>query len=266
MINRSTIRLLALASLAATGCEPYYVDYTPYDPPVVYDPGPPVVVVDDPGYTPVAVGDTCDGIPDAGQCDGEYLSFCHEGELFTYYCPDYGRRCAWDTEYHWYECLPPGVGGEPVDYTPDTCGGLGTEGTCTGDVLSYCDAGTLVTTDCGAAGDMCGYDGSAGYYNCLAPVVDPDPIPVDDEPRNPLAELRVEGHADKVGGSGYNLELSRRRAEAVRAGLIARGIRGGIIRVVGFGFDRPTVTDHPAPDEKGVWQNRRAEVVWFTKR
>lgn len=81
-----------------------------------------------------------------------------------------------------------------------------------------------------------------------------------------LAELRVEGHADKVGGSGYNLELSRRRAEAVRKGLIARGIRGGIIRVVGFGFDRPTVTDHPAPDEKGVWQNRRAEVVWFTDR
>lgn len=81
-----------------------------------------------------------------------------------------------------------------------------------------------------------------------------------------VAELRVEGHADKVGGSGYNLELSRRRAEAVRAGLIKRGIRGGIIRVVGFGFDRPTVTDHPSPDEKGVWQNRRAEVVWFTKR
>lgn len=81
-----------------------------------------------------------------------------------------------------------------------------------------------------------------------------------------LAEIRIEGHADKVGGSGYNLELSRRRAEAVRRALIERGIRGGIIRVVGFGFDRPSIADHPAPDEKGVWQNRRAEVVWFKGR
>jgi outer membrane protein OmpA-like peptidoglycan-associated protein len=81
-----------------------------------------------------------------------------------------------------------------------------------------------------------------------------------------LAEIRVEGHADKVGGSGYNLELSRRRAEAVRRALIERGIRRGIIRVVGFGFDRPSIADHPAPDEKGVWQNRRAEVVWFSAR
>ncbi|MCA9527492.1 MAG: OmpA family protein [Myxococcales bacterium] len=82
-----------------------------------------------------------------------------------------------------------------------------------------------------------------------------------------LSELRVEGHADKVGGSGYNLELSRRRAEAVRAALIERGVRPGIIRVVGFGFDRPSVKDAaPDPEDRGVWQNRRAEVVWFRER
>jgi outer membrane protein OmpA-like peptidoglycan-associated protein len=83
-----------------------------------------------------------------------------------------------------------------------------------------------------------------------------------------LAEIRIEGHADKTGGSGYNLELSRRRAEAVRAALISRGIRRGIIRVVGFGFDRPAAANgaSPALDEKGVWQNRRAEVVWFSAR
>jgi outer membrane protein OmpA-like peptidoglycan-associated protein len=83
-----------------------------------------------------------------------------------------------------------------------------------------------------------------------------------------LTEIRVEGHADKVGGSGYNLELSRRRAEAVRSGLIAAGVRPGIIRVVGFGFDRPYVTgeDPDAEGDKGIWQNRRAEVVWFRDR
>ena len=83
-----------------------------------------------------------------------------------------------------------------------------------------------------------------------------------------LAEIRIEGHADKTGGSGYNLELSRRRAEAVRSALIKRGIRRGIIRVVGFGFDRPVAANgaDAALDEKGVWQNRRAEVVWFSAR
>jgi outer membrane protein OmpA-like peptidoglycan-associated protein len=82
-----------------------------------------------------------------------------------------------------------------------------------------------------------------------------------------LTEIRVEGHADQVGGSGYNLELSRRRAEAVRKALMDQGVRPGIIRVVGFGFDRPSVKDADAlPDEKGVWQNRRAEVVWFKDR
>lgn len=82
-----------------------------------------------------------------------------------------------------------------------------------------------------------------------------------------LTEIRVEGHADKVGGSGYNLELSRRRAEAVRGALIAAGVRPGIIRVVGFGFDRPYVAgDDPGEGDKGIWQNRRAEVVWFRDR
>lgn len=83
-----------------------------------------------------------------------------------------------------------------------------------------------------------------------------------------LTEIRVEGHADKVGGSGYNLELSRRRAEAVRGVLIAAGVRPGIIRVVGFGFDRPYVTgdDPQGEGDKGIWQNRRAEVVWFRDR
>ena len=82
-----------------------------------------------------------------------------------------------------------------------------------------------------------------------------------------LTEVRIEGHADRVGGSGYNLELSRRRAEVVRAALIARGVRPGIIRVVGFGFDRPQIADGADEgDDKGIWQNRRAEVVWFRDR
>ena len=38
------------------------------------------------------------------------------------------------------------------------------------------------------------------------------------------------GHADRIGGDTYNLQLSERRAEAVRAYLIGKGIDGGRIR------------------------------------
>jgi outer membrane protein OmpA-like peptidoglycan-associated protein len=78
-----------------------------------------------------------------------------------------------------------------------------------------------------------------------------------------LSEIRVEGHADQIGGSNYNLQLSIRRAESVRAALISGGVPGNLIRVVGFGFSRPNVQQPDVDSAKGVWENRRAEVVWF---
>ena len=38
-----------------------------------------------------------------------------------------------------------------------------------------------------------------------------------------LSAVRIEGHADKIGNHNYNLELSRRRAEAVRRCLDSQG-------------------------------------------
>ena len=38
------------------------------------------------------------------------------------------------------------------------------------------------------------------------------------------------GHADRIGGDSYNLKLSKRRAEAVRAYLVGKGIDAGRIR------------------------------------
>jgi OOP family OmpA-OmpF porin len=38
------------------------------------------------------------------------------------------------------------------------------------------------------------------------------------------------GHADRIGGDSYNLRLSKRRAEAVRAYLVGKGIDAGRIR------------------------------------
>lgn len=43
-------------------------------------------------------------------------------------------------------------------------------------------------------------------------------------------QIRIEGHADSSGSSSYNLKLSGRRAESVKAALIAKGFpKQGIV-------------------------------------
>ncbi|MCX8133633.1 MAG: OmpA family protein [Roseococcus sp.] len=70
--------------------------------------------------------------------------------------------------------------------------------------------------------------------------------------------IEVSGHADRTGSAAYNQRLSVRRAEAVAAELVRRGIARNQITIQGFGFDRPLV-----PTAMGVRepQNRRVEIV-----
>ena len=66
----------------------------------------------------------------------------------------------------------------------------------------------------------------------------------------------IEGHTDAVGARDYNLDLSRRRAQAVVDYLVGKGVERSRFDVVGYGFDRPL---------SGVGStaavNRRVEVV-----
>jgi OOP family OmpA-OmpF porin len=71
-------------------------------------------------------------------------------------------------------------------------------------------------------------------------------------------EVLVEGHTDSVGAEGYNLDLSQRRAEAVRGFLVQNGIESARTAVRGFGEARPVTTND---NEAGRQQNRRVEVV-----
>lgn len=70
--------------------------------------------------------------------------------------------------------------------------------------------------------------------------------------------LTVEGHTDSQGSDGYNLKLSKRRAEAVRTYLISRGYPAAQIRAEGLGEGRP-VTDNGTAE--GRANNRRVEIV-----
>ena len=75
----------------------------------------------------------------------------------------------------------------------------------------------------------------------------------------------MEGHADRVGNQNYNLELSRRRAEAVRRSLIKNGVPRHLIDVVGYGYSRPSDNRAVQDVAMGIAANRRAEVLWFTR-
>ena len=71
------------------------------------------------------------------------------------------------------------------------------------------------------------------------------------------ARIRIAGHTDGIGGSSYNLELSRRRAEAVRNYLISRfRIGQDRLEAVGFGKEKPKV-----PEDVASPRNRRVEIV-----
>jgi outer membrane protein OmpA-like peptidoglycan-associated protein len=76
---------------------------------------------------------------------------------------------------------------------------------------------------------------------------------------NPGWELTVEGHTDNVGGDSYNLELSRRRAAAVKQALVSEyNITPDRLLTGGFGASRPVETNDTL---EGRARNRRVELV-----
>jgi OOP family OmpA-OmpF porin len=74
----------------------------------------------------------------------------------------------------------------------------------------------------------------------------------------PDRRLIIEGHTDSTGSDSYNLELSQRRAEAVRNFLAVNGINADRIVARGYGESYPVTTN---ATEAGRQQNRRVEVV-----
>jgi OOP family OmpA-OmpF porin len=76
--------------------------------------------------------------------------------------------------------------------------------------------------------------------------------------------IRVSGHADRVGGEPYNDKLSYRRAEAVKAYLVSKGVERTQIAVFAFGETRPaTSCAEKLPRAKLIdclAQDRRVEI------
>jgi outer membrane protein OmpA-like peptidoglycan-associated protein len=70
--------------------------------------------------------------------------------------------------------------------------------------------------------------------------------------------LTVEGYTDSQGSVNYNLDLSQRRADAVRSYLVERGYQGDLIQAHGLGKGSP-VADNSSPE--GRANNRRVEII-----
>jgi outer membrane protein OmpA-like peptidoglycan-associated protein len=71
--------------------------------------------------------------------------------------------------------------------------------------------------------------------------------------------ITVEGHTDSFGGDESNLELSQRRADAVRAYLLANmQLAPYRISAMGYGETRPISSNETA---EGRSRNRRIDLV-----
>jgi outer membrane protein OmpA-like peptidoglycan-associated protein len=72
------------------------------------------------------------------------------------------------------------------------------------------------------------------------------------------AKLEVAGYSDNVGGAQANLQLSKKRAEAVRAYLVKTGVPADSLLAQGYGDARPVASNDTA---SGRFANRRIEFV-----
>ena len=77
--------------------------------------------------------------------------------------------------------------------------------------------------------------------------------------KHPQWRLQVNGHTDSIGGDSYNLDLSKRRAAAVRQALITQhGIAGDRLIPSGSGAAQPRDTNDTLI---GRARNRRVELI-----
>jgi OmpA-OmpF porin, OOP family len=76
--------------------------------------------------------------------------------------------------------------------------------------------------------------------------------------------VNVNGHADRLGSAQYNQRLSEKRADAVRAYLVSKGVDAGKVETFGFGKTAPVKSCPDQKDRKSLIEclspNRRVIV------
>lgn len=79
----------------------------------------------------------------------------------------------------------------------------------------------------------------------------------------PNTTIEVVGHTDSTGDANYNMDLSLRRAQAVRDVLVSDGVAPGRIRATGVGESQPVASNATV---LGREQNRRVDIIVRPKK
>ncbi len=105
------------------------------------------------------------------------------------------------------------------------------------------------------------FDVHAIYFDANEAQLKPESYPVLDELASFLADnaklkLEIIGHTDLHGDFEYNMDLSRKRADAVREYLTGRGVAGNRLTTKGAGYTRPVIRQKGGDADA---KNRRTE-------
>lgn len=138
----------------------------------------------------------------------------------------------------------------------NTCPDADADGVCDGaDACPGTPVGAKVNAQgCWIIGDV--------LFDFDKAVLRTDAAPVLDEcvavlKKCPTVKISIEGHTDNAGTSGYNLDLSRRRADAVKRYFVQHGISTANLSTQGFGLSKPVASN---ATQAGRAQNRRVEL------
>ncbi|QAU25419.1 hypothetical protein EO087_06995 [Dyella sp. M7H15-1] len=83
-----------------------------------------------------------------------------------------------------------------------------------------------------------------------------------------FGHVEVRGYTDRLGTYAYNIDLSQRRADAVKAVLVQQGVPAAKIRAEGLGNQDPIVQcSNPNRDAliRCLQPNRRVEIVTYIR-
>lgn len=70
--------------------------------------------------------------------------------------------------------------------------------------------------------------------------------------------IKIDGYTDFIGSEGYNLELSVKRARAIKNFLVSKGVQENNISIEGYGEQNPISSN---ATEQGRARNRRVEFI-----